>query len=220
MNRKHFLLLALAPLLLLGGARAQVAVEVFTGHKKASFDAMFFKYFQNRQEQPSKFLFFSRTRGTVDYKMTGTSNLPAFGLTEAVSYNHPTLKGFAPVMVVQLFNTGIYPKAGIQFFHYKNGFTVFTWLVAETLKTPGIDYFLLMRYMPPLTSKLRLFSQFESVNAFPTETAKNLVLTQRLRLGLSVKAFQFGAGADLTATGRTSFTNTSNAGGFLRYEFR
>lgn len=206
-------------LLFRGFAFTQIPVEVFAGHKKATVDIMFFKYFKNKEGQNSKLLFFNRNRASIDYAMTETANLPQFGFTEAISYNHEKLKGFAPVAVVGILNRGVFPKAGIQFAKIKKEYTIFSWLVTETLKEPNIDFFLLARYTPKLTEKLNLFSQVELVNAFPTIAQNTFLFTQRFRLGLKVKEFQFGAGLDLSQLGREDFITTENFGGFLRYEF-
>lgn len=198
---------------------AQIPVEVFVGHKKATADIMFFKFLKNKERNNSKFLFFNRNRASIDYAMTKTTDLPQFGFTEAISYNHENLKGFAPVAVVSILNRGVFPKAGIQFAKIKKEYTIFSWLVTETLKEPNIDFFLLARYTPKLTEKLNLFSQVELVNAFPTVAQNTFSFTQRFRLGLKVKEFQFGAGLDLSQLGREDFITTENFGGFLRYEF-
>ncbi len=199
--------------------KAQIPVEVFGGDKKATVDIMFFKFFKNKEGHNSKFLFFNRNRASIDYEMTTTTSLPQFGFTEAFSYNHEKLKGFAPVAVVQVLTRGVLPKAGIQFAKIKHNFVVFTWLVCETLAEPDLDYFLLLRYTPKLTDKLNLFTQAESVNAFPTVMQNQFSFTQRFRLGLQIKEFQFGAGLDMSQLGRNDFTKTENFGGFLRYEF-
>jgi hypothetical protein len=209
----------IASLIFMSGAFAQIPVEVFAGHKKTSFDLMFFKFFKNKEATNSKFLFFNRNRVSIDYKQTTTSNLPTFGFTEALSYNHPKLKGFAPVVVAQVNNKGIFPKAGLQYFYRKNDFTFFSWVVCETLKDPNLDLFVLTRYEPKLTEKLNLFTQLELVNAFPTEGTGNYNLFQRVRVGLKIKSLQVGAGADFNEFGNKTFINTNNIGGFLRYEF-
>lgn len=207
-------------LLVMGGrAITQVPVEVFSGHKKTTADIMFFKFFKKKDGQNSEWLFFNRTRASIDYTMTPQSNLPQFGFTEAVSYNNKKWKGFAPVALVQILNRGVYPKAGIQFASSKNDYTLFSWLVSETKARPGFDFFLLARYTPVLNPQLRLFAQVELVNAFPTSANMNFNFVQRLRLGIKRNAFQVGAGADITENGRTTFLNTVNIGGFLRYEF-
>lgn len=175
----------MAMLLFRGFAFAQIPVEVFAGHKKATVDIMFFKYFKNKEEQNSKFLFFNRNRASIDNAMTETANLPQFGFTEAISYNHEKLKGFAPVIVASILNRGVYPKTGVQFAKINKEYTIFSWIVAETLKEPNIDFFFLGRYTPKLTDKLNLFSQIELVNTFPTTVEhKNFAFTQRIRVGL------------------------------------
>lgn len=209
----------MAMLLYKGIAFAQIPVEIFAGHKKATVDIMFFKFFKNKEGPNSKFLFFNRNRASMDYAMTETTNLPQFGFTEAFSYNHEKLKGFAPVAVASVLNKGVYLKAGIQFAKIKKDYTIFSWVVVETLKEPNIDFFLLARYTPKLSDKLNLFSQIELVNAFPTVEKNNFASTQRLRLGLKIKEFQFGAGLDISQLGRNKFTKSENFGGFLRYEF-
>ena len=213
------LIAAMAMLFFRSIAMAQIPVEVFAGDKKATVDILFFRFIKNKEGHNSKILFFNRNRAGIDYKMTKTTNLPQFGFTEALSYNHEKLKGFAPVVVVSILNKGVFPKAGMQYAKTKKSYSLFTWLVSETIKDPDIDFFLLARYSPKLTDKLSLFSQLELVNAFPTAVQNNFSFTQRFRLGLKTGNFQFGAGIDLNELGRKDYVNTINAGGFLRYEF-
>lgn len=202
-----------------GTAKSQIPVELFAGHERTTVDIMFFKYFKNTQGENSRWLFFNRNRASIDYRMTKTTYLPQFGFTEAISYNHAKLKGFAPVIVGQVLSWGVFPKAGIQYAHISKNITIFTWLVCETLDNPDLDYFLLFRYTPKLTDKVNLFTQVESVNAFPTVSTENLNLTQRVRLGIQLKTYQFGAAADFNQTGNTAFTKIYNVGGFIRHEF-
>lgn len=213
------LIAAMTMLLFRSIAMAQIPVEVFAGDKKATVDILFFRFIKNKEGHNSNILFFNRNRAGIDYKMTKTTNLPQFGFTEALSYNHEKLKGFALVAVVSILNKGVFPKAGVQYAKTKKSYSLFTWLVSETIKDPNIDFFLLARYSPKLTDKLSLFSQLELVNAFPTAVQNNFSFTQRFRLGLKTGNFQFGAGIDLSELGRKDYTNTINAGGFLRYEF-
>lgn len=202
-----------------GIAFAQLPVELFAGDKKATLDIMFFRYLKNREGKNSRILFFNRNRSSIDYRMTGTTNLPQFGFTEAFSYNHPKLKGFAPVVVASILNRGAYAKTGIQYATIRKDYTLFSWLVCETRKNPNIDFFFLSRYTPRLTDKINLFTQIELVHAFPVSAINNYAFIQRIRAGLKIKAFQFGTGADISETGRNKFVVTSNMGVFLRYEF-
>lgn len=180
---------------------------------------MFFKFFKKKGGVNSRWLFFNRNRASIDYRMTQSTFLPQFGFTEAISYNHEKMKGIAPVVVAQVLNSGVFPKAGMQYAFIGKNMTVFTWFVCETLKHPKLDYFLLYRFTPKLSEKVNLFTQLESVNAFPTFHADNLSLTQRLRLGIQLQSYQFGAGADLNQSGRETFVFTYNLGGFIRHEF-
>ena len=200
--------------------QAQIPVEVFGGDKKASFDLMFFKFFKNKKGQSNKILYFSRERAVIDYQQTTTSNLPQFGFTEAISYNHPALKGFAPVMVGQVLNRGTFAKTGVQYARISKTLTVFGWSVVELFdKKTDVDLFLMLRYTPQLNEKWALFTQIELINALPTDQAANFNFTQRLRLGLKKSDWQFGLGGDFSAVGRSDFSNTSNMGIFLRHEF-
>lgn len=207
-------------MLLTGGmAVAQIPVEVFSGNNKTTFDLLFFRYFKNNKGANSKFLFFDRNRVSVDYKMTQSADLPQFGFTEAVSYNHQALRGFAPVMVASLSSKGVYPKVGMQYARIRKEITLFTWLVCEALEKPVFDFFFLGRYTPRITDKLSLFTQLELFNALPTVQEKNFNFTQRMRLGLKLKEFQFGIGSDIITSGRSAYSTANNTGGFLRYEF-
>jgi hypothetical protein len=202
-----------------GSVKSQIPVEIFGGNEKTTVDIMFFKFFKNKQEENSRWLFFNRNRTSVDYRLTTKTNLPQFGFTEAISYNHPKLRGFSPVLVGQVLSWGVYPKAGIQYAHISKNMTVFTWLVCEMLSNPDLDFFLLFRYTPKISGKLNLYTQFETGNTFPTNSIDNLSFTQRLRLGLSIKGYQFGAGSDFNQTGNSTFTKIYNVGGFIRHEF-
>jgi len=215
---KHRLIVLLVSLL---GSEtySQIPVEVFGGHKKATVDILFFNYFKNKENQHTKFLFFNRNRAGIDYEQTSTARLPAFGFTEAVSFNHPLLKGFAPVAVIQIFNSGVFPKAGVQYFHRKKVFTFFSWLVCEPTRKPTVDFFILTRIEPKLTKKLNLFAQLELVNAIPTDTDGNHNYIQRARLGCKINTWQFGFGSDFNQFGVDQFTTTNNLGVFLRHEF-
>lgn len=200
-------------------AFAQLPVEVFSGDKKTTLDILFFRYFKEKDGTNSNLLFFNRNRVSIDYAMTPSNQLPQFGFTEAISYNHSALRGFAPVVVGSISSKGVYPKAGIQYARIRKYYTTFTWLVCETLENPTLDFFFLGRYTPRLTERMALFIQLELFHAMPTNREKNFNFTQRVRLGLKVNEFQFGMGSDIFTSGRIEYITTANTGGFLRYEF-
>jgi hypothetical protein len=202
-----------------GKVSAQIPVEIFGGNERSTFDMMYFKYTKKRSGDNSRFLFFNRNRASVDYRMTSSEYLPSFGITGAISYNAPSLKGMAPVIVAQIFNRSVLLKAGVQYAYQKKRLTVFSWLVAETVSEPKVDFFILGRYTPKLTEKTDLFLQVETINAFATSSGKENSFVQRIRVGLKFNYWQFGAGIDLSQIGRKEFATHSNAGVFLRHEF-
>lgn len=200
-------------------AMAQIPVEVFGGHERTTVDILFFKFFKKSQGDPSRWLFFNRNRASIDYRMTEDAFLPQFGFTEAISYNHEQLRGFAPVLVGQVLNRGLFSKTGVQYAHSGKQFTVFTWVVYEFYQQPTLDYFLLCRYTPRLSDRARLFLQLESVNAFSLEGNRPDSFVQRLRAGVQFNTYQLGAGVDLNQTTNRAITPTSNVGIFVRHEF-
>ncbi|MCU0432964.1 MAG: hypothetical protein MUC87_05870 [Bacteroidia bacterium] len=217
--KSKLILCCLAALLSGSAATAQIPVEFFAGHERATADVMFFRFFKKSDNTSSRWLFFNRSRAAVDYRITSTAFLPQFGLTNALSWNHARAKGFAPVLVGQVLYNGVYAKAGVQYAWIKNNTTVFSWFVSEIGRQPVLDYFLLVRYTPPLTKKLNLFTQFESINALPLEKDVSQSFVLRLRLGVDAFQFQFGAGTDLSFSGRQTYSQHTNAGVFIRHSF-
>ena len=202
--------------LVANSSQAQIPVEIFIGHEKATIDLMFFKYFKNNSGVDSKWLFFNRNRALIDYEQTTTSNLPQFGFTEAVSYNHKSLKGVAPVLVGQILNRGTFVKGGIQYALIRKDFTVFSWVVSELKSQPSVDFFLMVRYTPKISEKYNLFAQLETINVFPTKADVSNSYTQRLRIGMKRSQWQSGLGADFNQSVQTA---NSNLGVFIRHEF-
>jgi hypothetical protein len=198
-------------MLLMAGANVpaigqSIPVEVFVGHERTRLDMLWFRPFAKE----SHWLFFNRNVASVDH-----SNRTSFGSIAAVSYN---LKmGLGAVVNATFNNGGAFPKAGLQYARRKGHFTLFGWVVVETLKDPDLDLFLLTRFEPPINEKLRVFSQLELFTVLNADG--HVQSTQRIRLGLGWRAWQFGPAADLTTAGTDSPFTTTNLGGFLRHEF-
>lgn len=200
-------------------ATAQIPAEVFAGNERTTIDVLFFRFFRGSDSIPPKWLFFHRNRVSIDYRMTSDTYLPVSGSTEAISWNHPSLKGFAPVATLQILQRGLFPKAGIQYAHTGKQFTLFTWLVAGLTATADPDLFILARYTPKLTTTTNLFLQFEAVNTIGRKPQNANSFTQRFRIGISKQRWQCGIGADLQHTGHISYKRSQNTGVFLRHEF-
>lgn len=199
--------------------RAQITAEAFAGKSKSTLDIMFFKFFRNSEGSNSRFLFFNRNRASVDYRYDGVNYLPQFGFTEAISFNHSKLKGFAPVGVVQLLSSSVMLKCGFQFVSIKGNHTFFTWLVHRLGPFPELDFFMLFRYMPSLSKKMKLFSQLESLFTIPYIDRQNSSMVYRARLGSSFSDFQCGLGLDFFALGSQGWNPSIYPGVFFRYQF-
>lgn len=214
--KKYFIILTI---LSVDVCYSQIPVELFMGNDKSTLDIMFFRYFKNSENKNSDWLFFNRNRVSINYKVTPSSNLPSFGFTEAISFNHPSLKGFAPVFVAQIFSTGLFPKSGFQYINISEQMIFFSWIVSELLKNPKFDFFVLLRLTPEINHSLNWFIQFETLSVFPSNQNNLYNFTQRARLGIKLSELQFGFAADFNQVGRKSFKTNSNFGGFLRYDF-
>ncbi len=211
MKIRFFQLIAWAMLLSGGIANAQ-SVELYAGHKRAGVDLLWFKFFENRKDEKTPLLFFSRNRASTDYDNSPT----AFGSTNAVSYNFKS--GLGLVAVGSFVNAGFTPKAGLQLVKIKGDFLFFGWLVADLKKQGNVDLFGLFRYQPRLSGQWRLFSQVE---LFPVYNPENEFwnITQRLRLGAKYHGWAAGFMADFNQSGSADFSSTHNIGGFLRHDF-
>ena len=221
--KKRIELVSIASLAILAGstpARAQ-AVEMFAGDDAATVDVMFFNYFKDRAGEPSPVLLFHRSRALVDYDIDTSSrtNLPQFGMTNAVSYNPRAWRGFAPVAAVSITTNAVASKVGLQYARVRPTSTIFSWVVSEPHARPTVDLFFLGRYVHPITSTVGLFTQLESINGLSTEVDATSSFTMRSRLGIDVARWQVGVGVDLRHfTGAASAT-TTNIGLFTRHAF-
>ncbi|NBP67749.1 MAG: hypothetical protein EBU52_03300, partial [Cytophagia bacterium] len=181
---KRFYLLAVLLVISILPIHAQnVPLEIFAGHQSTTFDLLLIKHLKNNSDKTPRFLFFSRSRSIISNSESANAHLPQFSTTEALSYNHPSLKGFAPVAVVQIFNRGTFPKGGIQYLRLKPSFTFFGWFIIDLTHDQALDLFMLARYTPPITDKIKLYTQLELLNTFPTHDHAYLNLIQRTRLG-------------------------------------
>ncbi len=201
-------------------ARAQ-AVEVFTGNQAVSADVMFFNYFKDRAGEPSPVLLFHRSRALVDYDINTSSrtDLPQFGMTNAVSYNPRAWRGVAPVAAVSITTATVATKVGLQYARVRPTSTVFGWVVSEPHARPAVDVFFLGRCVRPITATVGLFAQLESINGLSTDVTAASSFTVRSRLGIDVARWQFGVGADVRHFTGAASTTTTNIGLFTRHAF-
>lgn len=207
MKKLIFLLL----MVLHQSAVAQMA-ELYAGHKRTGVDLMWFRNFKNPKGEKSPFLYFSRNRASIDYNHSPA----AMGSTNAVSYNFKN--GIGLVAVASFVNTGLIPKAGIQYYRQSGNWMFFGWLVADLKQKGNIDLFGLFRYQPELNKNWKALMQLE---LFPVylPSAETWNLTQRIRMGAKHHSWSGGWMLDLNQTGTNRLAGTHNTGVFLRYDF-
>lgn len=215
--KNKLIFITMAVLLSINTAISQIPVEAFIGYDRSTIDIMFFKFIKKHNDQNSRILFFNRNRASIQTQNINNST-PLFGFTEAISYNHEKLKGFAPVLVGQVLSYGVYIKSGIQYAKINTNSTLFSWLVIDLNKQPYLDYFIMYRYSP-IINKIKLFTQIELINNLGLIQNQNHQLTQRIRIGLYCKSLQFGAGIDINQVGRKDMSLQNNPGIFIRNEF-
>ena len=120
---------------------------------------------------------------------------------------------------VQLLQSGVAAKGGIQYVKVFGRASLFSWVVAgnNTDHYAAADWFVLFRWTPIINNNWNWFTQLELLSSIDRESNKNFV--QRLRLGLSRNRWQFGLALDQSQTGNNKLITFGNNGLFLRKEF-
>lgn len=187
-------------------------VEIMGGHKRSGVDVLWFRNFSSLKSTASPWLFFHRTRASSNYH-----GQTSFGVRNALSYNFK--KGIGIVVTVQLLQSGVAAKGGIQFVKVFERASLFSWVVAgnNTDHFASADWFVLLRWTPIIKNNWNWFTQLELLSSMDIESNKNLV--QRVRLGLGKKSWQFGLASDQTQTGNTNLIATGNNGFFYERNF-
>lgn len=189
-----------------------IPVEIMAGTKRTGADLLWFRKIQDQKDSQSPWLFFHRSRASVDY-----SNRVSFGMTNALSYNFRN--GIGLVLATQFLQTGFVYKAGVQYFLSFPDGSLFTWLVAgeNSMGHFSGDWFLLARWMPGLDEKRKWFLQAE--NLYQLDTENNITFVHRARAGWGNSHWQHGLAADFTAQGKNKPGLTIHPGIFLRRVF-
>lgn len=192
-------------------AEAQ-SVEAYAGNGRAGIDLMWFRYVKQKDERPLPLLYFSRNRASVDYMESPT----LFSSTNALSYNFK--RGIGLVAVASFLNTGITPKAGLQYHRLSKDLLFFGWMVVDVRRKGAVDIFGMLRFTPPIAQAWKGFTQLELFPVIQT-ASKTRTYTQRLRLGVKKTSWSTGLIHDMTLNRASTSTHTWNLGLFFRQDF-
>lgn len=206
-------LLILVCLVAIHQVNAQIVGEIFSTGKYTSQEIWFSKSLNDR----SRFSFFSYNRLRIDHKNQDNNELLNYS-----TFNFDLGKGFGVSAGQLLTNQGFSPIIALNYF-----FANETWLInlfpsVEIKNNANADIFTFIQFKPKLNDTLRLFSQFIGSITFNIQQHK--FSEQSLRVGLSVKTFQFGVGIDtrqvtITELNENQLKTTESFGLFLRKEF-
>ncbi|PIN80199.1 hypothetical protein COV16_01375 [Candidatus Woesearchaeota archaeon CG10_big_fil_rev_8_21_14_0_10_34_8] len=170
--------------LLLAGEAQAGSAEVMVGKETTTLDA---KLSGNIAGNAG---FFFRARPTVGYD----GAVSHFELADAT---YSLGKGIDAVAEVQMM-ANIDPRIGMQYYGENNNVAVYG------LITVGTNYAELLafaQYMPKLTDKVSGFAKIETVQDAGSQGY--VWGTERLRLGVDVKGYKVGLGADITPPDKT-----------------
>ncbi|BFP43153.1 hypothetical protein FGF1_39980 [Flavobacteriaceae bacterium GF1] len=205
MKRHPFILLLLLVAMVTKNS-AQTTIETFSNTDGMIIEAWFFKPLT----EDYKFTIFSLNDAVIDYDTE---------VTEFVSYTvlgYDAWKGFGPVLGGRVFDGRASALAGIQWNKAGEGFLITTNITTEVRDAPLYEWYLLAQYRFPLNQKLGFFGQFQNSTNFDGDG--HLFSFQRLRVGLSVKTFQFGLGLTTYQFGNDGDFE-ADPGIFVRLEF-
>ncbi|NQU78135.1 hypothetical protein HQ545_00015 [Candidatus Woesearchaeota archaeon] len=176
------------------------SAEVVAGQESATLDTMIFGEIGESAGVGG------RIRATVDYE----GNASTLGM---VDFTYDLNEGFGAILEAQLSGGGISFRPGVQYVNSWGDFSLYALSTVGVDTDPDLDAIAVLRYQPDLNDRLSFVSQAECVSNFGGE-GHNFSI-QRLRLGLSVDWFEFGAAGDLREDGNDG-DFSYNVGGYVR----
>lgn len=181
-------------------------LEIMQGDKNLFIDVQWLKPIVANKDS---WTIFNRTRATVD---NGTSQL-----FNGTYLNYTTKNKIGLSLTGKLTNSDNAIEIGPHFRHNSNNLYIFilaSWKVSNEL---SYSLFVITRWRPKLSDKLKLFSSLELFSSFQENKIDSNV--QRIRLGLDMKFLQFGFASNIN-TSRSFFKDPYvNTGVFIRKEF-
>ncbi len=197
---------AIATVLVCGTQREAEAgsAELFVGDKSATFDT------KVNIELGQRTNLFLRNRLTSEYD----NDVGYFGVAD-LSVN--IIGGSDGVLEGQVTTeSGIIPRIGLQYFKKMNDVSIYSIGTCGIKSNPDGELLFNIGYEPVIGNDLKVLANLENITNFSSQ-GHNFSI-QRIRLGLGVDDFGFGAAVDLNETGNKGEVNYK-FGGFVAKKF-
>lgn len=185
------------------------SIEVMPGNNFVFTDIQFFKSFDKQY----RMTLFSRTRARLTYN----DDENGINFFSGAYFNYTFKSGLGGSIIGRINNFGSDADTGIHFYKQKKAWTFFV-LPSISLTNGGTySWFSIIRFRPDLNEEWKLYTSLELFTAL--NKSDHLASTQRIRLGMDYKTFQFGLAMNLTEVGDDWILVNDNYGVFLRKEF-
>lgn len=186
------------------GGHAQ-SFELMSGTKRIFIDAQYLKFF----DPANKVSLFSRARATSEYDKQHTD------LFTGAYLNYTMKSGIGGTVLGRISSNSSGMDAGIHYFKAKKSYMVYTLLSINMADELLYSSFSILRFMPQSNTEWKIYLSLELFSAF--SQVGHLSSVQRIRFGVDIEGYQFGAGADLN---ENRFTDADvNPGLFFRKQF-
>lgn len=223
---KFKLLLSISLCLLLNSAFAQtqdslqtdnihkgvpIPIELFVGNRAFTFQLIVSKQFSPK----SRFGFFNVTNFTGDYKKNQTSDFFSQSLLTANLWKGISITTGLSAFGSSNTSTTVRPTAGLQYLFANRDFVVVVLPRFDLTQTYNFETFVVFEYKPMLSKNWGIYSRLQGLYNYNTKFGFHEISSIYLRLGVSYKNVQFGAGTNLDFYG-PDYYNAKNFGLFVK----
>ena len=187
-----------------------IPVEIFAGNHAVNVQLVVSKQFNEK----SKWGYFNVTNFNGDYKNDLTKNefFTQSLLTYQLSRGFSLTAGFALNQ-----KTGFRKVAGFQYVFANKKWLFITVPTVDLSDNHNFETLSLLEFKPKLTDKIGLYTRFQGLYILNPKDNSHQRSYVALRVGLSIKNYQFGIGADSNWYGSHK-VNTDNVGIFARLQ--
>jgi len=192
--------------------KTPIPIELFAGNKGLAFQLLVGKQFSPKSE----FSFFNVTNFTGDYKeVNQTSDFLSQSYLTAEVWQGISLAGGLSAIGSSTTPLTVRPTAGLQYLWVGRDFVVLVLPRFDLTQTYNFETFVVLEYKPMLTKNWGIYTRVQGLYNYNTKQGFHEISSVDLRLGLSYKNFQFGAGRNLDFYGPNNH-NVSNLGVFIK----